>query len=620
MRLGTSLVLALAASTTSCNIFASHLGVEKVGYQAVYADLTENAVGSDRLSIATRETLHLFDLEDDWEQDKADTLERLHRFVHDIRSASLLYALSELSYTIAEETEDRRYFLLAATYAYFCLLGDGTEPPSPFDRRFRVACDLYNRGLARALQPPEDEPLDVQESTHVDLPIGSIDLRLLRGEFPWPEGTFELYQPADQYAVKGLSWRVRSPGLGVPLIALRGDEETPLAEFIPPSVKLPASAFLRLEGDVRDLESGLSGILEVHPAYSSVVVDDYVIPLETDITTPLAFMLAESNEVTQGIARFFGKEEEYPPGVFMLEPYQENKIPVVFVHGTASSPATWAEMFNLLSADAYLRDRFQFWFFTYGSGNPVAYSAWKLRDSLAHIIAELDPEGDDEQLQNMVLVGHSQGGMLVRMMVTDGSRRFTERLSVSIDELDLDEESRALVENCLIFAPSPYVQRVVFMSTPHRGSFVAGGWIGNFFKKRVNQARDLKKTMTQVFHSDALPRELTKNMPTSIDNMTADNGFVQNLASAPIEGVPYHSIIAVHTDGPIEEGNDGVVAYESARLEGANSELVVESGHSSQQKPRAILEVRRILYEHLGERPRSGIRPTFDDLRVDAEE
>jgi len=237
-----------------------------------------------------------------------------------------------------------------------------------------------------------------------------------------------------------------------------------------------------------------------------------------------------------------------------------------------------------------------------------------VRDTLAQVIEDVDPEGEDERLRNMVLVGHSQGGMLVRMLVTDGSQRFLEQLPIPLDEFDLDADARQLVENCLIFDPSPHVQRAVFMSTPHRGSFVAGGWVGNFFKRRVNQARDLRRTMRQVLDSDALPRELTKDMPTSIDNMTADNAFVQALAAAPIEGVPYHSIIAMQTDGPVEEGNDGVVEYKSSHLEGASSELVVESDHSCQLKARAIIEVRRILYQHLGELPHNQLRATFRDL------
>ena len=52
--------------------------------------------------------------------------------------------------------------------------------------------------------------------------------------------------------------------------------------------------------------------------------------------------------------------------------------------------------------------------------------------------------------------------------------------------------------------------------------------------------------------------------------------------------------------GRTEGQDDGVVAYKSAHLEGVASEKIVRSTHSCQSTPATILEVRRILYEHLG--------------------
>jgi hypothetical protein len=83
--------------------------------------------------------------------------------------------------------------------------------------------------------------------------------------------------------------------------------------------------------------------------------------------------------------------------------------------------------------------------------------------------------------------------------------------------------------------------------------------------------------------------------------MNGSNPFVKTLSSLPIaSGVHAHSIIAVKGDGPVEDGNDGVVEYQSAHIEGVESELVVHSSHSAQGKPATIEEVRRILYENAG--------------------
>ena len=88
----------------------------------------------------------------------------------------------------------------------------------------------------------------------------------------------------------------------------------------------------------------------------------------------------------------------------------------------------------------------------------------------------------------------------------------------------------------------------------------------------------------------------------SIYGMTPGSLLVKMLADTPIaEGVKAHSIIPVRGDGPIETGDDGVVQYKSAHIEGVESEYIVHSGHSTQADPHTIEEVRRILLLHWAE-------------------
>ena len=83
--------------------------------------------------------------------------------------------------------------------------------------------------------------------------------------------------------------------------------------------------------------------------------------------------------------------------------------------------------------------------------------------------------------------------------------------------------------------------------------------------------------------------------------MDPKNPGLRTLASLPIApGVKANSIIAVQGDGPVETGDDGVVEYTSAHIDGVESELVVRSSHSTQAEPQTIEEVRRILYQHAG--------------------
>jgi hypothetical protein len=287
----------------------------------------------------------------------------------------------------------------------------------------------------------------------------------------------------------------------------------------------------------------------------------------------------------------------------MLHPYTPGLIPVVFVHGTASSPARWAEMVNELLGDPKIASRYQLWFFIYNSGNPIALSAMKLRESLSAAVKDVDPDSKDPALRRMVVIGHSQGGLLAKMMVVDsGSRFWDRRVKVPFDQVKLDPETRDLLRRVMFVKPLPFVSEVVFIATPHRGSFMASNFVVKIVSKFINLPGGLVKSAVQLQKLRG-PIVLGNPIviPTALDNMDSSNPFLQTLAGLPIaSGVHAHSIIAVKGNGPPEEGNDGVVEYKSAHLEGVESELVVRSGHSTQSTPETIEEVRRILYEHAG--------------------
>jgi hypothetical protein len=278
-------------------------------------------------------------------------------------------------------------------------------------------------------------------------------------------------------------------------------------------------------------------------------------------------------------------------------------IPVVFVHGTASSPARWAEMANELLGDPAIASRYQLWFFIYNSGNPIALSAMRLRESLIAVRKDVDPDGKDSALNEMVVIGHSQGGLLTKMTVVDSGTRFWDsRTKIPFDKADLDPETRDLLARAMFVKPLPFVNEVIFIATPHRGSYMASNPIVKFGNKFINLPGGLAKSAVQLGklrESRAMGTPFV--IPTALDNMDASNPFIKTLASLPIApSVHAHSIIPVQGRGPVEDGNDGVVEYKSAHIDGVESELVVRSGHSTQATPETIEEVRRILYEHAG--------------------
>jgi len=310
-------------------------------------------------------------------------------------------------------------------------------------------------------------------------------------------------------------------------------------------------------------------------------------------------------------------------------PTRPGRIPIVLVHGTASSPVRWAEMLNEFQSDPIIRARYQFWFFIYSTGNPVLYSASLLREALRDTISELDPEGDDNALRRMVVIGHSQGGLLTKLQVISSEARFWDNISDrSFEGLEIDPETRETLGKALFFERQEFIERVIFISTPHRGSFLADSRLGSFASRLVKtptdllgQAVDLARAGVDLVESAVergrgffdifarrdesaqLERRLQR-LPSSVDNMKSDHPFTITLQAIPVDAhVHAHSIIPVLGGPPAEGQNDGVVEYSSAHINEAASEFIVyQSGHSAQSHPDTIQEARRILLEHLDAR------------------
>jgi hypothetical protein len=217
-------------------------------------------------------------------------------------------------------------------------------------------------------------------------------------------------------------------------------------------------------------------------------------------------------------------------------------------------------------------------------------------------VHDLDPDGEDPALRQMVVVGHSQGGLLTKAMVVSSGDAFWNAWSdEKFEDVKFSQETRALLEEAMFFEPLPFVTRVIFIATPHHGSFLAENWLGMLARKLVNAPASLAKSSLEMVTLSQDPHVFRRpfHLPTSIDTMDWSNPGLRTLASLPIApGVHANSIIPVKS-APIETGDDGVVEYQSAHIEPVESELVVlGSGHSTQANPETIEEIRRILYEH----------------------
>jgi pimeloyl-ACP methyl ester carboxylesterase len=601
---------------------ATPIQVERVNPRNVQRELTNNVISTGQISPQTKIVLEQRDLWEIYEQEPETAISILHRAVATGEAnPGTVFALAEMSFRYAESTDKRPYYLAATIYAFsFLFPNDTAQRPDEFDPRVRIASDIYNRSLTSAFASADRSRVDFNSGSY-ELPFGTIDITFDSATARWDNLGLSYFTPADELRVIGLRSRYRYYGIGASLAAgISPVNETGFQ--VDPKVKVPVTALLRVDLARRDVARGhLRGRIDIYPAYepSDVQVGGQSVPLEADPTAAFAYGLSDPKIWSSEYAGFLRGDffDRAPSQLVALQPFVPDQIPVVFIHGTASSAGRWGDLINDLQSDPVIRDHFQFWLFSYNTGNPVPFSALQLRTALEAAVHRLDPTGRNPALHDMVLIGHSQGGLLAKMLVIDsGSRLWDTFSSKPLDELHVSESTRELLRRALFVKPLPPVRRVIFIATPQHGSYVAGSWIGQLAARFVTLPVRLVQGFAEIVQGniDALRvNHGVQGFGSSVWSMTPSNPMLQSFADIPISpDVAANSIIAVRGDGPIETGTDGVVTYKSAHIGGVESELVVRSGHSVQSNPHTVGEVRRILLLHLAKTCPNGCGPASE--------
>jgi pimeloyl-ACP methyl ester carboxylesterase len=292
-----------------------------------------------------------------------------------------------------------------------------------------------------------------------------------------------------------------------------------------------------------------------------------------------------------------------PTGLSLLHPYVRGRIPVVLVHGLWASPWSWHAMIESLEADPTIKERFQFWTYGYSTGDPIPFSAHLLRRDLDEVRQKLDPNKTDAAFERMVVIGHSMGGLLAKMIAVESGDRLWRVVSDRpLRELLGREDDIKLFRSGLIFGAYPGIRRVVYIATPHRGSRFDKGSIQRVGTRLIRMPDPLRAAHDRLvaLNPPNFFREHFRNgLPTSIDELEWGSPILTGLADlshSPVLKV--HSIIAVRPDSPADHRTDGLVSYESAHVTGVASEKIIAAGHLCQDHGEAIGEVRRILSEH----------------------
>ncbi len=329
--------------------------------------------------------------------------------------------------------------------------------------------------------------------------------------------------------------------------------------------------------------------------------------LAADLTAPLLDMLESLPRVNaiQGFVQPFGAGDTQPR-LEVLQPHQPGKIPVVFIHGLASDEGTWFDMLNELRAWPTFQRRFEPWIYHYPTGASFLQSAAVLRRQLASAVRRLDPQGSDPALKSLVLVGHSMGGLHAKLQVVDSGNAIWDAIACRpFEEIRMRPELRQQVAPAYFFQPLPFVKRVVFIATPHRGSTLASLGVGRAASLTVRQPPEMQAIHDEVIRANpgSFRPDYERKLPTTVDVLEPDSTILMALHGLRVScWVTTHSIIGNAHRSPVGEGGDCIVPVSSARLTGVASEITVPATHTRvHHHPHAIAELERILLQHLRE-------------------
>jgi pimeloyl-ACP methyl ester carboxylesterase len=467
--------------------------------------------------------------------------------------------------------------------------------------RDRLALRDYDFALSRVFSVIRDAHLDPW--THpLRVPAANGSDYVLTQRHPknrlWKAQDYELI-PADELDLRGrlVAQRVTREGIGAPLVAIRNPQAPTIRQpFVPPKVYTAATAVAEFGGRQCQIEF-------VDPLDTETVrVFGKSLPCAADFTAPIAVGLSREHPEKVGVPALLDPDKFAAKArLIQVQPYDPKKIPVLFVHGLQSTPVSWVPMVNAIWSDPGLRRNYQVWVFNYPTGYPVPYSALLLRRQL-HALDKTFPNH-----RPIVLVGHSMGGILCRLMITDsrGDKIWRYFFGKSPAQTNLSTESKALIREALIFKPQRDVARVIFISTPHRGSVIAQGPIGRIASSLIHKPLEFVRLSPEIMQASVVQEEdpgvlKLRRIPDSIDTLSPNDAWVKSTSTLPTEkGIPYHSIIGDRGRGDTPNSSDGVVPYWSSHLEGARSEKIVPSGHGANQNPEATAEVIRILKRHI---------------------
>lgn len=490
---------------------------------------------------------------------------------------------------LSDDAAANRHWLACAEKAYVAaVMGDDRAGAVPLanrctDQLLRAALRVNRRGWTEGRRN-----------------VGGIEMQVtFHGISPNLPRTLELSRAADVSMAIYDGQRHARIGFGVPLVATS-----------PRCVDRPACALMPAEGVFRAVTAwvepaaghGLPVLVIGDPDNASVPIALGALSVDRSAAYALGARASALNR--QGVWGLLGgKKVGLRAGVYLLEDYDPNRRPVVMIHGLGSSPLIWAKTSNAIWGDPLLRQHFQVWHVVYQTNAPLLITRRRIQTYLDAAWRTLDPEGDDPARQGMVLVGHSMGGVVARLLSADsGEVLWSAAFNVPLESLQVPPADRDVIRETFLFSHYPGVDRAIFLAAPHRGAPAADGWLGRVVNRLVGRRAPELKALVRLAEAQptAVREELRESYLQSRLNSIVTLRVAQPVRRAgeslmPHPGVSYHTIAGVLIGE--QPPGDGSVPLDSALLPAASSTLVIYSDHYLYQRGKAIDEVVRILQQ-----------------------
>jgi pimeloyl-ACP methyl ester carboxylesterase len=598
----------------------SFVGVEPLELHEGYREYSDSLLSSGRLSVATRQALNLVP-EAGIAANLGEQLAALGASER-IDPATRAFARSELALQAAQTLDGqdparaRQHYLVAAREAARLLFPDGKMiHVDPFDQKYRLASSYYSLAAGRyfllLMASGRNWTGDITEVTAA----GTFNVTFDNDDSDLYAYFFSDFSLAWGYRITGLRNRYTRDGIGVPMVARRAPGESfPLEAYFPAGGYIaPITVYLRFDPDDSIVSPDVAdkpaervrvGLADTRLA-EFVCFGRQTLPVAADFTAPYAVQITRDHSRAAARAALFG--DSVPGsrlGLTISAPWDPAKIPLVLLHGLASSAEVWRELTNDILGSEELRGRYQIIHYTYATNETVLATAARFRRELAEFLAVV--KYDPRVSPKLVVIGHSMGGLLAKSLVVDsGTALWDAAFRVPGESLHAPDAARRAFEEALLLKPWTSVGLIIFMGTPQHGSDEADGLLGRLSASLLRLPPDYVNLMREIGLRD--PQELqpdvrsrfTSGRMTSVESLSPRYPLMQVYGELPIvAGVPFYSIIGTATHDAHGQTSDGYVTAQSARLPGSISDTMLPIRHRQFDRAAPLNVVYRILREH----------------------